>query len=644
MSGDTSPAASVAWTEANQRVLVAEFARLKAQLAGEDTAPARAAIAEARAELPSPAAIDELSAAFGLSPFERDVLLLCAGIEMNGDLAVRCASADGHGRPFVTFALALARLAGPHWSALTPVGPLRLWRLLDVKDESALTTSRLSVDERVLHYLAGVNYLDPRLRPLLRARTPPTAMADSHRHIVESLLQTFQAGEGATTVVQLVGDDRASQEDVATLTAARLGLQLLTLRAADIPSSIHEADALSALWHREAALLSSAILVTVEQDDACVIAAARWVEHAGGIVFVAAPRTLALDRLDRRFSINRPGPAEQKELWRHVLGGAAPPNGAIDGVAQQFRLSTGDILRTARALLPAGDAAPVLETTLWHACRAAARGGLDALAQRLDPVATWSQLILPDAQIAVLRQIATHVRQRLVVYDDWGFAGASGRGLGITALFAGESGTGKTMAAEVLANELSLDLYRIDLSATVSKYIGETEKNLRRLFDAAEHSGAILLFDEADALFGRRSEIKDSHDRYANIEVSYLLQRMETYRGLAILTTNQEAALDPAFQRRLRFVVQFPFPDPAQRERIWRGIFPAATPLEDVDPVRLARLNVAGGSIRNIALHAAFLAAETRTPLGMGHLLRAARSEATKRDRPFSEAETRGWV
>ena len=178
----------------------------------------------------------------------------------------------------------------------------------------------------------------------------------------------------------------------------------------------------------------------------------------------------------------------------------------------------------------------------------------------------------------------------------------------------------------------------------VSKYIGETEKNLRRVFDAAEDGGAILLFDEADALFGKRSEVKDSHDRYANIEVSYLLQRMEAYRGLAILTTNLKDALDPAFLRRLRFIVQFPFPDQTQREAIWRGIFPAATPLDGVDCAKLARLNVTGGNIRNIALNAAFLAAEAGEPVRMAHLLRAAQLDAAKRERPMTDAETRGWV
>jgi SpoVK/Ycf46/Vps4 family AAA+-type ATPase len=230
------------------------------------------------------------------------------------------------------------------------------------------------------------------------------------------------------------------------------------------------------------------------------------------------------------------------------------------------------------------------------------------------------------------------------VYDAWGFGARSSRGLGVCALFAGPSGTGKTLAAEVLANDLRLDLYRIDLSQVVSKYIGETEKNLGAVFEAAERGGAILLFDEADALFGKRSSVKDSHDRYANIEVSYLLQRMESYRGLAILTTNQRAALDQAFLRRLRFVVTFPFPDATQRASIWARVLPDRTPTTGLDVERLARLNVTGGSIRNIALHAAFLAAAEARPVGMAQLLQAARRECAKIEKPVTAAEVGGWA
>jgi len=215
---------------------------------------------------------------------------------------------------------------------------------------------------------------------------------------------------------------------------------------------------------------------------------------------------------------------------------------------------------------------------------------------------------------------------------------------GVAALFAGASGTGKTMAAEVLAQELRLDLYRIDLASMVSKYIGETEKNLRKVFDAAEESGAILLFDEADALFGKRSEVKDSHDRYANIEVSYLLQRVETYRGLAILTTNLKSAIDSAFLRRLRFLVQFPLPDAVQRADIWDRMFPEHMPTQGLEIAKLAKLTIPGGSIRNIAMNAAFLAADAASPVKMKHLLAAARSEFAKQERPLIDSEIGGWI
>jgi vesicle-fusing ATPase len=242
----------------------------------------------------------------------------------------------------------------------------------------------------------------------------------------------------------------------------------------------------------------------------------------------------------------------------------------------------------------------------------------------------------------MLQELVRHVRHRTQVYERWGFGARTTRGLGVTALFAGESGTGKTLAAEVLARELGLDLYRIDLAATVSKYIGETEKNLRRVFEAAEASGAVLLFDEADALFGKRGEVKDGHDRYANLEVAYLLQRMESYRGLAILTTNLRSNVDRAFLRRLRFVVQFPFPDPPQRAEIWRRMFPDSAPLDGIDFAALAKLAASGGSIRAIALSAAFEAAEDGTAITPAHVLRAARVEYAKAERSLTDSESEG--
>ena len=235
--------------------------------------------------------------------------------------------------------------------------------------------------------------------------------------------------------------------------------------------------------------------------------------------------------------------------------------------------------------------------------------------------------------------MAQSIKSKRTVYEHWGFSAKNNRGLGISALFAGDSGTGKTMAAEVLARELQLDLFRIDLSQVVNKYIGETEKNLKKIFDAAEYGGTILLFDEADALFGKRSDVKDSHDRYANVEVSYLLQRMEEYSGLAILTTNMKNVLDKAFLRRLKYIIQFPFPDQRAREEIWRRIFPENTPLDAIDFKKLSKLNISGGNIKNIAINSAFLAAHEKGKITMDHIRKAARQEYTKMEKHLGSTE-----
>lgn len=638
------------WSEANQNLLVAEFARLKRRLSGNEGADSNetdaviSKLAQARVAMPSIAAIDHLIAAFNLSSFERDVLLLCAGVEMDATIAERCAIAHGDTRrAHVSLGLALATLDDPHWSALAPVRPLRRWRLVEVDESAGLAQGRLRIDERVLHYLAGVNYLDPRLQALLRARPAPEVMAQTHRDVCTQLLKSLERLD-RSAVILLVGDDYAGQADIAAQCAAALGTGLQVMRGEDVPQNSAELDALAVLWQREAALLNSSLLIACD-DEAAPKPLTRFLDRLGGLVFVSGRETPKIEGAMLRFSVNKPAAIEQKVLWQQALGASVTRlNGSLDAAASQFRFSAQTILSHGTALGPALTVSDTPDTLMWSTCRGLGRPKLDELAQRIEARADWHDLILPSAQANTLRQIAAHVKQRLKVYQEWGFADKGQRGLGISALFAGESGTGKTMAAEVLAHELHLDLYRIDLSAVVSKYIGETEKNLRRLFDSAEDCGAILLFDEADALFGKRSEVKDSHDRYANIEVSYLLQRMEAYRGLAILTTNIKTALDTAFQRRLRFVVQFPFPDQEHREAIWRSVFPAATLRRELDYTKLSRLHVAGGNIRNIALNAAFFAAESGEPVTMAHLLHAAHHEAGKRERPLADAEIRGWV
>jgi SpoVK/Ycf46/Vps4 family AAA+-type ATPase len=414
------------------------------------------------------------------------------------------------------------------------------------------------------------------------------------------------------------------------------------------------------IWERDSALSGSALLL--EYDDspgepAIDRLASRLADKVACPIIVSTEkRRRDLLRATLSFEIAGPSREEQRAFWAGCIEGSAMHlDGDLDAIISEFDLSSQSI-RNAWRDITAKKAASrrsagkddndqrLLKREIWDACCSQVRPNLESLAQRIVPVATWADLVLPAMQTQILRDIAIHVRNRAKVYGQWGFERKLSLGKGISVLFSGPSGTGKTLAAEVLANELGLDLYRIDLSSVVSKYIGETEKNLKRVFDAAERGGCLLLFDEADALFGKRSEVKDSHDRYANIEVSYLLQRMEAYRGLAILTTNMKKSLDPAFLRRIRFSLNFPFPDAQQRGRIWMRIFPPQAPKGRLDMEKLSRLNVAGGNIKNIALYSAFLAAEESQPIGMGHLLHAARVEYAKLEKPLTESEIGGWL
>ncbi|HEB98831.1 MAG TPA: ATP-binding protein, partial [Thiotrichales bacterium] len=539
-----------------------------------------------------------------------------------------------------------------HWSALTPTAPLRRWRLIDLGAGSTLMTSPLRIDERVLHHLTGTPHLDEQLIGFVQPETVINDLAPSHHEIAGDIAAAWRRTptQEALPVAQLYGVE-AGKCAIAAAACEMLGLQLYSMPAQVIPTTPHELDSLMRLWEREAVLSPAALLLDCEaldrQDAARAAAVARFIEEVRGLLFITGrERREVRRRPTLSFEIRRPRTREQHTLWHRALGPAAPAlTHQVARLVAQFDLGAPAIHSVcAQALGGTSDPPDRLGERLWEACRSQARPRLGHLARRIEPVAAWDDLVLPVVQRRTLREIAAHVRQRAKVYGTWGFAAKSARGLGISVLFAGPSGTGKTMAAEVLAGELRLDLYHIDLSQVVSKYIGETEKNLGRIFDAAEESGAILLFDEADALFGKRSEVKDSHDRYANIEVSYLLQRMEAYHGLAILTTNMKQALDTAFLRRIRFLVQFPFPDAAARAGIWRRIFPPETPTEGLDVQKLARLNVAGGNIRNIALNAAFLAAEAGEPVRMAHILQAARTEYAKLEKSLTGTEIEGWL
>jgi hypothetical protein len=421
------------------------------------------------------------------------------------------------------------------------------------------------------------------------------------------------------------------------------------MSAEDVPTDPVERDRLSRLWQREAILLPAALLVEAGELDRDQRAATEaFLAGAAVPVVVSSEDPLRSERsYAARVAVPRLDDEEQFALWGDAFDEVAElGDGELRSLVAQFQLPP-HVVRSAAATvrrrLPVEDELDAAQLA-WRAGLDEARIGMDELGRRIEPQAGWDDLVLHERQTSVLREIVAHVRQRATVHQEWGFGATLRRGLGVTAMFAGGSGTGKTLAAEVMAKELGLDLFVIDLSQVVSKYIGETEKNLRRVFDAAERGGALLLFDEADALFGKRSEVKDSHDRYANLEVSYLLMRMEAYRGLAILTTNMKKALDTAFLRRIRFVVDFPFPAEHERAEIWRRVLPPRAPMKGIDPALLAQLTVAGGSIRNIALSGAFLAAEEGDRLQMRHMLAAARTEYLKLERSLTPGEVRGWV
>ena len=602
----------------------------------------------------NPPALTILSQRLGLTLFEQDILLLCAAMELDTGIGALCAEAQfDPAKAHPTFALAFTVFDDPSWDAMCPERPLRYWRLIEIYQPSGqpLSTSPLRADERIVNYLKGLNYLDDRLAPLFtlpdprEAQTEPPPSQQAAVDVITGRLKETRFGQ-TLPVIQLIGNDTPSKLVVASRVTASLGLHAYRLHANLLASQANEIESIARLWQRESSLLPLGLYLDASSGEEAAQPAAssvvnRFLSRINGVTFLdtrdvwpsLAQSTLVVD-------VAKPTPAEQKAAWIGALGSSA--SDLPSKLTGQFSMSLLNIVEIGRrTTTQPADAKRTLEGRVWDECLSTTRPRLDAMALRLDPRATWEDIVLPVPEMRLLQQIADQVGQRATVYQEWGFGEKMTRGLGISALFAGESGTGKTMAAEVLANHLRLNLYRIDLSAVVSKYIGETEKNLRRLFDAAEDGGAILFFDEADALFGKRSEVKDSHDRYANIEVNYLLQRMEAYHGLAILATNMKSALDQAFLRRLRFILNFPFPGAVERKAIWQRVFPRQTPLAGLDFDRLARLTVPGGNIHNIALNAAFLAAQAKTPVTMQILFDAARNEFRKLDRPINETDFR---
>lgn len=613
-----------------------------------------AAAREQAAAMDPPPALCLLADQLSLSVFEREVLLLCAATELDTRIPALCARAMGNAaQTYPTFALAVSLFDDPSWDAFSPQRPLRFWQIIEVNqsDTQPLTAAPLRADQRIVNYLKGLNSLDARLSLLI---SPEPGQADelpaSQKATADAICARWLRTNGSALppAAVLLGVDPAAKMLVAQAVAVRFQRYVYRIGVDALPAQIADIETLARLWQREAALVPLMLYLDTQNDKGAPEshpALDRFVSRAirsDSMIFIGTREPLASASFPCQvFEVARPTPEEQNAEWRQVLGALpeADRQAAAARLSGQFGLNCSEIRYIAASVStePLG----TLGDRLWDQCRDRSRPRLDALAQRIDPRATWDDLVVTEDTQNLLRTIVAQVACRGTVYSQWQFARRMNRGLGITALFTGESGTGKTMAAEVIANDLRLALYRIDLSQVVSKYIGETEKNLQRVFDVMESGGSILFFDEADALFGKRSEVRDSHDRYANIEVNYLLQRMETYTGLAILATNMKGALDQAFLRRLRFIVPFNFPSPVERRLLWQKVFPDALPTEGLDYDRLSRLNLTGAGIHSVALNAAFLAARCGTQVTMPLILQAARTEFRKMDRPMSETEFR---
>ena len=599
------------------------------------------ALAADGGEPPAPPALSFAAERLGLSPIDRLILALCAAPE----LEPRFGRLYAYLHDDVTRKLASPRLAAALISDETVAGaevlarfapgaPLSrrgAIRLLSGEPTMTLADRQVKVADRLAAFLLGaVDLADAGAGSALRILSPDDLTG---REAAGERLRLLLA---ADTRLPLV----ACGPDAAAVLAAAAGSAVVLLGARELERPESLADA------RLAAALHGALFCIDGLEDLSAAERGRLLraidESPERIVLVAASPREALALSERTaLTVEVPSPAfaERRRAWRELTG-----SDDAREVAAKFRLSIEQIRVAGEVSVLAarsrGEPAPAAGD-LDMGARHASSSRLGELATRLEPAYSWSDLVLAERQLEVLRSISAYLRHRDRVLSEWGYEATVSRTQGLKVLFAGESGTGKTMAAQVLGAELGLEMFRVDLASIVSKYIGETEKNLERIFTAADGSNAILFFDEADALFGKRSQVSDSHDRYANIEVAYLLQRMEVYPGAVILATNFRRNIDDAFVRRLDFVIDFPFPEPADRLRIWDRVLPSAAPVaDDVDLDFLAeRFKLAGGAIRNCSLAAAFSAADEGTRIEMRHLVRAVAQEYSKQGRLTLEAD-----
>lgn len=632
---------------------------------------------QATAEAGMSLALPHLARLFGLTPAEEMVILVCLAPEaelpyerlyayLQNDLTKK--------RPTIDLVL---RILSPVQanrillqSVFSPLAPLYRHHLIEFPasgDEGAFPARTLKLDARIAGYLLEIDGMSPDMAACLSSAVSPQALVLSpEEEMVASRVITTAARHLATgrpernLMVHVYGPAGVGKKSFAAMVCKKLNVSLLVVDLHEVIRRGRGAEEFVRMIMRECLLQPAAVHLDHfdaaagdgEQARSIRSALLQAIEEFSWLTFISAenewkPGGQLRRQLFLPVSLPLPPVDTRVRLWESLAAeyGAGMEDLSLVEAATTFKFTAGQIRR---ALQAAHDAAlvrngkgVVTDEDLIRGCRAQSTHRLGALARKLEPRATWPDLILPENALRQLHEICSQVKHRRKVYSTWGFAKKLSLGKGLCVLFSGPSGTGKTLAVEVLANELRLEAYKIDLSTVVSKYIGETEKNLSKVFEEAEASNAILFFDEADALFGRRSEVKDAHDRYANIEINYLLQRMEEFDGLVVLASNLQKNIDDAFFRRMHFAVEFPFPEAAYRYRIWQQHVPPEAPLDgDIDFNFLAnRCALTGGNIRNIMVNAAFLAAENSGTIHMEHVIYAIRREYEKIGRMCTEAE-----
>ncbi|HTB15618.1 MAG TPA: ATP-binding protein [Bryobacteraceae bacterium] len=610
-------------------------------------------------------ALPYLAERFGLSAAEVDLLLIALAPELEPRYETLYAYLQDdvtRHRPSVNLALNLIcrsdreKLVVRRFFA--PGAPLLHFRMIELLDEShdrepTLLRKFMKIGDSLLRFLldqpptalALGSYVVPRLT------IDALEVDDATRAKLTNLVDSLGRAGFSNTVVRVIAETRAEQESVAEALAQALHRPLIKVQAADLQSDPAKVNGLV----RDAALLDAVVAILGadvslapapdEQPSPAQAPTKFWpmLESAPGPILALGPAAafpdLPPDARIWRVDIEAPDFDLRRQTWESALAGA-PSDIDANRLADTFRFGGPQIRQTSTlayslaALRNPSNPTPAMEDML-QAGRSLSAPNLTRFATAIQPRYDWNDIVLPDEKKQQLQHIAARVRHRRTVHRDWGFADKLSRGKGLNVLFTGASGVGKTMAAEVLAKDLSLVLYQIDLSSVVSKYIGQTEKHLSAIFHEAEMSQNLLFFDEADSLFGKRTEVKDAHDRYANLEVNYLLQRIEQYEGLVVLSTNLQRNLDDAFLRRMQDVVDFPMPDETQREQIWRRHIPQSAPLEsDIDFAFLARqFKLTGGVIKNAVMTAAFLAAGKSKKIGMAEMIRAVRIELQKQGR-----------